>query len=734
MTFGTPLPGWLIAAGLAGVTLALVVTWLGTAGLAIGRRVLLTGLRAAAWALLVFALLRPVALAPPTHATDALVAIVVDASRSMQLADAGGGTRFDAARRTAGAISRTMESTFAVETLALGDTLSPFGDRTAPNGRRSDLAAAIAAVRDRHAGRPLAAVILVSDGVDTSGSRLAESRLPPVFTLATGAAEAPPDREVLAVDVGDAVLTDSVVELSATISARGFRGEPAEVRVIENGRAVHVRRISPPADGTALTERFRVSPSLDGPSVYDVEIAAAPGELTTANNRQSVLVRPPGRARQVLLVEGAPGYEHSFIKRAWELDRGLEVDALVRKGRDDKGRETYYVQAPRGRAGPLVSGFPSTREALFRYDAIALANVGADLLGAPEIELVRDFVAERGGGLLMLGSRTLSPAGLSATPLEELMPVAATDRVGRSAPAAVSSLAVGGVGLTPDGLHHPVMQLGTTPAEARDLWAAVPPLGSTTALGSGRPGASVLAVTSGAGGAPRPLVAVQRYGYGRSMVFAGEASWRWRMRMPSSNHTFETFWRQAGRWLVASAPEPVALTVPAVSLGETAALSVDVRDAGFRPLPDATVRLRVTRGGATQELQTTPDASRPGRFTAPVPSDQPGLLRVDVEARRDGTRVGEAHEWTLVGGVDREWADPRRNDGVLDRLARGTGGRLVAENEIPQLPALVATAHAAAAAAAPPEARELWHSPWLLLALLGALGGEWILRRRWGLR
>ena len=77
------------------------------------------------------------------------------------------------------------------------------------------------------------------------------------------------------------------------------------------------------------------------------------------------------------------------------------------------------------------------------------------------------------------------------------------------------------------------MQLGTTPAEARKQWAAVPPLGSTTALGSGRPGASVLAVTSGAGGAPRPLVAVQRYGYGRTMVFAGEASWRWRMRMPS---------------------------------------------------------------------------------------------------------------------------------------------------------------------------------------------------------
>jgi uncharacterized membrane protein len=734
VSFGIPLPGWAIAIGLAVVALSLFVTWRGSAGLPARRRAALLALRTAAWALLVFALLRPVALAPPTHATDALVAIVVDASRSMQLADGGAGTRFDAARRAAASLAAALERTYAVETLALGDSLAPLGERTAPEGRRSDLRSAMAAVRDRHAGRSLAGVVLVSDGVDTSPLGAPDRRLPPVFTVGVGAAEAPPDREVLAVEVGDAVLTDSVVEISATIGARGFRGQPVEVRVIENGRAVHVRRVTPPADGTPQTERFRVSPSLDAPSVYDVEVAAAPGELTTANNRQSVLVRPPGRPRQVLLVEGAPGYEHSFIKRAWQQDRGLEVDALVRKGRDDKGRETYYVQAPRGRSAPLVGGFPSTREALFRYDAIALANVGAELLGATELELVRDFVAERGGGLLMLGSRTLAPAGLASTPLEELMPVAATDRLGRSAPAAASGLAVGGVGLTPDGVNHPVMQLGTTADDARTQWAAVPPLGSTTALGIGRPGASVLAVTGGAGGTPRPLVAVQRYGYGRTMVFAGEASWRWRMRLPSSNHTFETFWRQAGRWLVASSPEPVALTVPPVSLGEAASLTVDVRDATFRPLPDATVRVRVTRGGAARELQAVPDASRPGRFTAPLPSDQAGLIRVDVEARREGAPVGEAHEWTLAGGVDREWADPRRNDGVLDRLARSTGGRLIADSDVGALPGLIAEAHAAAASAAPPEARELWHSPWLLLGLLAALAGEWILRRRWGLR
>jgi hypothetical protein len=55
------------------------------------------------------------------------------------------------------------------------------------------------------------------------------------------------------------------------------------------------------------------------------------------NNTRRVLVPPQGRRRRVLVVEGAPGFEHTFLKRALERDPSLDVDSVVRKGRNDQG-------------------------------------------------------------------------------------------------------------------------------------------------------------------------------------------------------------------------------------------------------------------------------------------------------------------------------------------------------------------------------------------------------------
>ena len=286
--------------------------------------------------------------------------------------------------------------------------------------------------------------------------------------------------------------------------------------------------------------------------------------------------------------------------------------------------------------------------------------------------------------------------------------------------------------VTPDGETHPVMRIAGTPDEMGRRWSAVPALAGVATLGAPRPGAQVLALVRADDGI-RPLVAVQRFGQGRSMIFTGEASWRWRMRLPSTDRTYELFWRHAARWLSAASPNPVSIApVTGLVPGESGTLSVDVRDAEFAAVPDARVQMRVTvPGGETREVRVALADRRPGRYSGELLFDQPGIYRVAVEARRGTTVLGAAERWALVGGADTEMADPRLNEDVLRRLARASGGRYVSARDAADIPSLL---ESQATDPGAPRLQELWHQGWIFAAAMMLLAVEWFLRRHWGLR
>jgi uncharacterized membrane protein len=444
-------------------------------------------------------------------------------------------------------------------------------------------------------------------------------------------------------------------------------------------------------------------------------------------------VNAAGRKRRLLVIEGAPGFEHSFMKRALALDPGLEIDAVTRKGRNADGQPTFFVQAGAGRASALTSGFPATREDLYAYDAIVIANVEGDFFTHAQLAMAADFVAERGGGLLVLGGRSFAQRGLIGTPLEVALPVELSDRRGVVHAASTGQAAAPNkLVVTADGENHPIMRIGDTPDETRKRWAALPPLAASAPLGGPRPGASVLAVTESANGL-FPLVAVQRYGRGRSMIFAGEASWRWKMMLASTDRSHEFFWRQAARWLAGPAPDPVTIAAPeSAEPGDAGSIEIEARNAGFAAVPDASVDATIAApGGEPQPLTLRHADAASGRFTAPFQPGQAGLYRVHATAHRGATPLGAADRWVYVGGGDRELADPRLNEGFLRRVARASAGRYVRAGDAARV---VSWLESSVPQAVAPERRDVWHQPWALASLVALLAAEWILRRRWGLR
>jgi uncharacterized membrane protein len=736
VTFAHPLPAWALLLVLFGIVIIGRLAYR-RVPIAPARRRLLIGLRSATLLLLVLFLMRPVRTVHGAAARP-VVPILIDASRSMGIADLAARPRIERARDlVTRQLLPILGDSFDTEVLAFGESLRGVAPSSVSAlDRRTDIAGALAATAERYRDRPVPGIVLLSDGGETGSGRSLGDRdvTPPVFALGLGAESIASDREILSATVADAALDESRVDLDVVAVSHGHGTDPVAIRLLQNGEPLEVRRVTAVADGIPVHERFQVTPPHGSATVYTVEVPIAGGELVPENNSRSVLVQPPSRARRVLFVEGAPGFEHSFLKRAWSTDRGLEVDSIVRKGKNEGGADTFYIQASGARGAGLASGYPQQLEDLCTYDALVLANVEAAQLTRAELEATRNFVTRRGGGLLVLGSRSFGRNGLADTPIDEVLPLQLS---GAADPLMTGSSSRGMnlVSLTPAGEAHPVMQLGASSTDTRKKWEAAPALAFVAPVGAPRPGATVLAVAAGTGGTAHALVAVQRYGEGRAMIFTGEAAWRWRMQLPASDRSYETFWRQALRWLALPAADRVALEPPTIaSSGEQVSVRVSVKTPRFDPQPGAEVDVFVTHPGGRVERLRAGEDERPGDYVARFTPAQSGVYRMSAEAHHGGGLLGSSTGALLVGGVDREMADPRLNVEALKRVAYATGGRVIASADPAAIGALPDALRAGLPAARLSVTHDLWDNGASFAVIVALLGGEWILRRRWGLR
>jgi uncharacterized membrane protein len=740
MRFAVALPWWGYAVAFgAAVALAWLAYRRAALALGAGQRAALTALRAATLVLLVAVLLRPVVVAPSTDTRNSLLTVLVDSSRSMRLSDDGGATRIEQAAAIAQDLQARLGSDYRFEVMTFGEALTRAdAGQLAATARRSDLSGALAALADRSRGDQLAGVVVLSDGGDTSGLDATDLRVPraPVFTVGIGSADAPRDREIVNLTAGEPLLANSAIDLSVSAVSHRLGTAPVDLRLLANGRPLEVRRVTPPADGAPIHEVFTVAPASDVATVYTVELPAAPGEIATENNTRSVMVPAQSGRRRLLMVEGAPGFEHTFLRRALALDSGLEVDSVVRKGQNDAGRDTFIVQAGARRAAALAAGYPLRKADLFAYDAIIFGNIEAEFFSREQLDMTQQFVAVRGGGLLVLGARSFERQGLAGTPLADVLPVDLTDRRGPQSDVSLTGTrgdtpSANAAALTADGLMHPATRLAVTVDESRKRWAALPPLASVALVGGPRPGAQVLAVTSSGGGPAQTLVAAQRYGQGRSLVFAGEASWRWRMMLPVSDSTYETLWRQMGRWLAAGAQGPVTIVPLSVTVaGTSETVTVVVKDEEFRPITNAEVSITLTApDGQSRRMPAALTDPQEGRYAAAGRFDQSGVYKVEARATRAGRPIGATTRQVLSGGADLEMSDPRLNEDVLRRVALATGGRYLPAAGASAVPGLIKQAQAGLG---PDEVRDLWQNGWVLAAIVGLLTAEWIVRRRVG--
>jgi uncharacterized membrane protein len=670
------------------------------------------------------------------------VAVLLDDSRSMQIADENKQPRGNYLRQEFGAPDRgilgTLSQRFLVRTFRFSSFASRIEDEDDLTfaGAQTHLGAALDGVRQELAGLPLAGMVLVSDGADTTDGGMAESLLAlksegvPVFTVGVGRETLERDIQIGRVSTPRTALKGTTLMIDVVLTQTGYAGRTVSVDVEDEGRLVGSESVKLPDDGSAATARVRFTVSEAGPRVLRFRVAPQDGELVTQNNAREALIDVRDRREKILYFEGEPRPEMKFLRRAVADDPNLLVVTLQRTA-DNK-----YMRL--GVEGPdeLAAAFPKTREELFAYRGLILGSIEAGAFSGDQLKMIGEFVDRRGGGLLMIGgARSFAEGGYAGTSIADVLPVV-LDPSARDQPPAFARLKVQP---TRAGLGSAVSQIADTESASTEKWNFLRTLepGVTTVnrVDAIKPGATILLGGTDESRRERPVLAFQRYGRGKSFALTLQDSWQWQMAAPITpeDMTHEHFWRQLLRWLVDGVPDAVELqtTTDRVEPSESATLRAEVVDPTFVELNDAAVTAHFTTpDGTAADVPMQWSGERSGEYRAMVPTKAQGWYEARIEATRGGKTIGTAMTHLRAAPGDAEYFDATMHADTLRRVADETGGRFYTPASVQGLAEdLKYTGRGVTSV----EERDLWHLPIVLILLVGLLCAEWGYRRVVGL-
>ena len=238
-------------------------------------RMVLGTLRVLLFAMVLFCLFRPALLISTSVPQRNYVGVVIDDSRSMQIAEDGEPRSAWIERNFAAPdadLLRALGERFQLRFFRFaGDAgrLTEIGDLRFA-GDRSEIGPALTRASDELAPVPLSGLVLVSDGADNSARSLPESLLGlraagvPVFAVGLGRETWERDLEVGPIETPRSVLQGSSLVLEVPLVHSGYAGRKVPLVVEDEGQIVSSQEIELPGSGDATTARVSFTPSETG--------------------------------------------------------------------------------------------------------------------------------------------------------------------------------------------------------------------------------------------------------------------------------------------------------------------------------------------------------------------------------------------------------------------------------------------------------------------------------------
>ncbi len=675
-------------------------------------RAILSALRVVALALILLLLFEPVLTIFRHRLEKPNVLVLVDKSASMSIRDTEGARQEMVRGVLSGSGLRTLGQRTELRYFSFSDSatlLEPKQlDTLSATGSETDLSAAWEKAERALVDESVAAVLLISDGANNHGPnpvRMAGLSNIPIYTIGVGDTTVRQDAVISELLANDVTYLNSIVPVDVRVRATGLDGKTSHIRLLDrNGVEIAGEEIRFSGKTSEVGVSLSFAATQVGHMHYYVVLDSIPGEWTAANNRRSLMIRVLESRSKVILLSGPPTPSLSVLRHTLESDSNFTV-------RD-------FVESSRG--GYLLEPAP-TRDELSAASLVILVNFPSERTADELLADLTNSVSAQKTPIMFFAGPAVQREKLAK--LAEILPCQETRQFPSETEVTLREV-----------MSHPALT-GTVPLPVS--WNELPPVfGNTGNFVVGPTAQTVVVLSRATLGIPEdePAVVIWTGGGRRGVAFLVWGTYRLKLGLAIDKRGaafHDELISRLTRWLVSPLEEKRVRITTNKSLfsgGDRVFLQAQVYGADMVPREDASVMVTATMG---QRSETLPLQGRGhGRYEAAFLPWGEGEYSFRGSALAGADTLGKDAGTFAVEAFSIELLDTRQRADLLREIASASGGRYA--------PANTADTMLTALEFQPREVQHhreipLWNRALMLWIIIGALGIEWLIRKRRGM-
>jgi hypothetical protein len=587
-----------------------------------------------------------------------------------------------------------------INTEALADSL-PFG------GTGSNLSKALESLQKRYQNQNLGAVVLVSDGIPTSGKNPLYSIdrfRQPIHTVLIGDTTVQRDVKVAEVLYNELAYLKSEMPIRVTVRSEGYETANLKVSLRGDGKVLETQPITLGKNRLQGDVNFLIKPTAAGMRQYTIGVSRMNGEVTYRNNSRRIFINVLETRAKIALFAGSPHPDLGAMTEAFKREDPYEVTSFIRKT-----NTTFYTN-------------PSAYN-LADFDLFILHNFPLSESDRDWVKKLAEEADKRKKPILsFIGART-SLAALQ--PLYPFLAATPTQANPKSEEVIANFLR-----------KYKDHSTHTFP-DAWIRWAnTAPPLFRNRSDWQPKATAEVYAtariknVTL-----DYPVYVIQNQLGRKNIVFIGENIWRMRAHSYVETEGFEFFddwFFNTLKWLTVTDDKRRFKVAPSKRLyagGEVIRFKGQVYDDSYNPVGGVEIKLQLTDpDGNTTDYYM--NESGLGQYFLELNKLSEGTYRYAAEGRKEGKPLGKDAGQFSVGESNIEHFRLQADKAMMKQLALRTGGTFTEARSMDNLSSAIQADPNLRPVVSFQKSRKGFNElPWIMVALLTLLSIEWIVRK-----